>query len=103
MTIWDPDAEPAWPLAVIDLEATCFPMPGSWPIEVAVAYVESGARREWLIRPPEKAFWDPAAIAVTGLTPSFVALHGLPPSQVAADLAEAVAGHTCLSDAPGSE
>jgi hypothetical protein len=46
----------AFPTAVIDFEASSFPMPGSFPIEVAVAFVETGASRGWDARTATPCF-----------------------------------------------
>jgi hypothetical protein len=40
-------------IAVLDVEASSL-MPGSYPIEVALAYVADGTVKSWLIRPAEQ-------------------------------------------------
>ena len=50
-TIWDPDPEEETrPFVVLDLEASGLGK-RSFPIEVGVAYVQTGEVRSWLVRP----------------------------------------------------
>ena len=88
---------------VVDLEASGLG-PGSWPIEVGLAWVEEGEVRSWssLIRPEpdwDEGAWDPIAEEVHGI--SREALEGAPTAwTVAADLLSRVAGRPVFSDAP---
>jgi hypothetical protein len=91
------------PIVVIDLEASSFPRPGSYPIEVGVAFVATGASQAWLIRPPERwlehGFWDPVAEELHGITLDMLLREGRSLEEVRAELTDAVAGHVVASDA----
>jgi hypothetical protein len=93
---------PPVPLAVLDFEASCLPCPGSYPIEVAVAYVDSGDTRSWLIRPEpawlEGGKWDPAAERLHGISPAMLEADGRPADEVRRGLRAAVEGHSVLTD-----
>ena len=107
MTIFDPDPDDARPVAVIDFEASCYPMPGSFPIEVALAFVQTGEVRSWLIRPSpvwlQRGVWEKSAEAVHGLTLDKLKAEGLTVERVISELAEAAKGHAVVSDAAGSD
>jgi hypothetical protein len=75
-----------------------------YPIEVAVADVETGETKEWLIAPTptwlEKGVWQTAAQDIHGLTLSEIIANGRSAQEVAAELTAAVQGATVLSDSP---
>lgn len=101
MTIFDPDpTEEATPFVVLDVEASGLGK-RSFPIEVGVAYTATGEVRSWLIR-PHPAWdgweWSDEAEHLHGISRSLLDAEGLPAEDVAAALAEAVQGHTVLSD-----
>ena len=88
---------------IIDLEASGLG-PGSWPIEVGLAWVEAGAVRTWssLIRPEpgwDPEAWDPVAEEIHGITREELASAPTAWS-VATDLLSRVAGRSVFSDAP---
>ena len=95
-TTWDS-------LVVIDFEASSLPMPGSYPIEVAVAYVDSGATKSWLIRPIQgwldRGIWDPRSEKLHGLSRERLLAEGRPIEDVQIELAETMEGLRALSDA----
>ena len=101
------DSLPDLPLAIIDLEASAFPLPGSYPVEVALAFVESGTVRSWLIRPTEqwltRGFWDPASENVHGISVEKLLSEGHAIEEVQMELAAAAVGHRVFSDAVGSD
>jgi hypothetical protein len=105
MSIFDPDPhrETGRPVVILDIEASSLPMPGSYPIEVGIAYVETGASRSWLIRPPqpwlERGVWDPASEKVHGIPRGLLLAEGRPLEGVRNELTQAVAGHAVFSDA----
>ena len=109
MSIFDPDPHDAaeHPIAILDVEASSFPMPGSYPIEVGIAFVETGASRAWLIRPPqlwlEHGIWDPASEKVHGIPRDLLLAEGRPLEEVRNELAHAVAGHAVYSDATSAD
>jgi DNA polymerase III subunit epsilon len=88
---------------IIDLEASGLG-PGSWPIEVGLAWVEGGAVKSWssLIRPEpgwDRNLWDMFAQDVHGILLSD--LEGAPTAwSVAEELLDRVAGRPVYSDAP---
>jgi hypothetical protein len=88
---------------IIDFEASGLG-PGSWPIEVGLAWAESGAVRSWssLIRPEpdwDPDLWDTVAEDMHGIRPSDLASAPRAWS-VAAELLDRVAGRPVFSDAP---
>lgn len=87
---------------MIDFEASCLPSYGqSYPIEVAIARID-GTSHSWLIRPsPKWRFWDwsEEAEALHGISREQLQREGLPPEQVLAELAEAVADCQVYADA----
>lgn len=90
-------------LIIIDLEASGLG-PGSWPIEVGIAWAEGGEVRSWssLIRPEpgwDPEAWDPVAEEIHGI--SREALAAAPTAwTVATELLSRVAGRPVFSDAP---
>lgn len=94
-------APSAEPLLAIDFEASCLPWHGrSFPIEVGIADTR-GHARAWLIRPQphwQAWTWTAEAEALHGLTRARLLRDGQPASLVAAQLAEAVAGHRLVAD-----
>lgn len=89
---------------IIDLEASGLG-PGSWPIEVGLAWVEEGRVQSWssLIRPEpdwDGRGWDPVSQEVHGIRREEL---GRAPSawSVAEELLARVAGRPVFSDAPG--
>jgi hypothetical protein len=88
---------------IIDFEASGLG-PGSWPIEVGIAWVEGGEVRSWssLIRPEpvwDLNLWDMFAQDVHGIRLSD--LEGAPTAwSVAEELLARVAGRPVFSDAP---
>lgn len=90
-------------LLCIDVEASSYPLPGSYPIEIAVAYVESGQCLTWLIQPRlrwlQHGYWDLEAERLHGITRGQLMAEGLPVEDVQWELTYAVAGYCCLSDA----
>lgn len=96
--------EKVQPIACLDFEASCLPTPAheSFPIEVGVAFVETGEIRSWLIKPINEwlrlSHWDPAAERVHGLSLERLQREGEDVEVVRRELAEAVAGHTVVSD-----
>lgn len=95
----------AHPVAV--LKASSYPFPGSYPAEVALAFVDTGASKAWLIRPPdpwaEQGLWGPAAEKVQGIPKDMLLAHGRPIEEVRTELEQAAAGHAVLSDAVTSD
>jgi hypothetical protein len=97
------------PLVCIDFEASCLPAAGaeSYPIEVGIAFVSSGASRSWLLRPTDDwmrvGFWDPAAERLHGLTIEQLQRDGLDVAAVRQELADAVGGYTIVSDYPPAD
>lgn len=95
------------PVAVIDIKASSYPVPGSYPLEVALAFVDTGASKAWLIRPPnpwaEQGLWAPAAEKVQGIPKDMLLAHGRPIEEVRTELEQAAAGHAVLSDAVTSD
>ena len=87
----------------LDFEASGIE-PLCYPIEVAVADVETGKTKEWLIAPApawlEKGVWQAAAEAIHGLTLTEIIKNGRNLCEVAAELTAAAQGATVLSDAP---
>jgi len=88
---------------IIDLEASGLG-PGSWPIEVGLAWVEAGEVRSWssLIRPEpdwDEEAWDPMAEDIHGISRSELKIAPTAWS-VAAELLRRVAGRPVFSDAP---
>jgi hypothetical protein len=98
-----PSRETAQPIAALDFEASSLPGPGSYPIEVGIAFAADGATRSWLIRPElgwaAVGIWDPAAERLHGLTRDTLKRDGQPVEEVTVELAAAVAGHAVVSDA----
>ncbi len=101
------DSSPDLPLAIIDVEASAFPLPGSFPIEVALAFVATGAVKSWLIAPPQqwltRGFWDPASEGFHGLSMEKLLSEGHAIEEVQMELAAAAVGHRVFSDAVGSD
>jgi hypothetical protein len=101
------DLLPDLPFAVIDVEASAYPLPGSFPIEVALAFVATGTVKSWLITPPEqwltRGFWDPASESVHGISIEKLLSEGHAIEEVQMELAAAAVGHRVLSDAVGSD
>lgn len=96
--------EQSQPIACLDFEASCLPTPAheSFPIEVGVAFVESGEIRSWLIKPTDEwlriGYWDSAAERVHGLSLENLQQEGQDIEVVRRELAEVVAGHVVVSD-----
>jgi len=107
MSIFEPDPDAGLPIACLDFEASAYPVPGSYPIEVALAYVETGAVRSWLICPSdqwlEHGYWDPSAERAHRISLEALLADGRPIEPVKAELAEAAAGHQVVSDSVGSD
>ena len=88
---------------IIDVEASGLG-PGSWPIEVGIAWSEAGEVRSWssLIRPEpdwDPEAWDPVAEEIHGI--SRLELTQAPAAwTVAMELLSRVAGRPVYSDAP---
>lgn len=101
------DADAPDRTVVLDIEASAYALPGSYPLEVAVAYVASGESKSWLIRPTEswlsRGYWDPASEAVHGISRELLLADGRPVEQVQAELTEAVQGYRVLSDATSAD
>lgn len=97
-------SEKTQPIVCLDFEASCLPTPAheSYPIEVGVAFVETGEIRSWLIRPTgdwlQTGHWDPAAERVHGLSLERLQRDGQDVEVVRRELADAVAGHAVVSD-----
>lgn len=93
-------------LIIMDVEASGLG-PGSWPIEVGLAWFGAGAVRTWssLIRPEpgwDPEAWDPVAEEIHGI--SREELTRAPAAwTVATELLSRVAGRTVFSDAPGHD
>lgn len=87
-------------LTAIDFEASCLPGHGrSFPIEVGIAD-ERGARA-WLIRPRPEWHgwgWTTQAERLHGIDRAALERSGLPATQVAVELAEAVRGRRLVAD-----
>lgn len=100
----DRDDECARPMAVLDFEASSIG-PSSYPIEVGVAFVESGETLSCLIRPDpmwaSSGFWAPEAERVHGISRTELLSGGDDPTKVCEWLERAVQWHTVLSDATG--
>ncbi|NUB11257.1 hypothetical protein GAY28_00225 [Azospirillum brasilense] len=107
MTIFDPEPIHLDNLVVLDFEASCFPMPGSYPIEVGVATLD-GWSAGWLIRPTAEwlrhGAWDPAAARTHGITMEMLQQDGLDPAVVVQELDKVLfPGRPVVSDAAGAE
>lgn len=93
-----------YPVVVIDFEASCLPEYGrSYPIEVAIGDVDTGAVQEWLIRPEPQWVrwdWDPAAERVHGLSQATIVREGQSRAKVARAVARVLKGQHVLSDHP---
>jgi DNA polymerase III epsilon subunit-like protein len=89
-------------IAAIDFEASSLPQPGSFPIEVAVAYAATGDTRSWLVKPAPAwiaaGLWDPSSERIHGISRATVEREGRPAEKVARELAAAVAGHIVVTD-----
>lgn len=90
-------------LVIIDLEASGLG-PGSWPIEVGLAWFEEGEVSTWssLIRPEpgwDLEAWDPMAEEIHGISRGELA-QAPAAWTVATELLSRVAGQTVFSDAP---
>lgn len=88
---------------ILDLEASGLG-PGSWPVEVGIAWVEAGEVRSWssLIRPEpdwDRDAWDPMAEEIHGI-PLSALMDASPAWAVAEELLRRVAGRPVYSDAP---
>lgn len=92
------------PIACLDFEASCLPTPAheSFPIEVGVAFVDTGEIRSWLIRPTAEwlqiGYWDPASERVHGISLEILQRDGQGVEVVRRELASAVDGHVVVSD-----
>jgi DNA polymerase III epsilon subunit-like protein len=88
-------------IVAIDFEASSLP-PGSFPIEVAVAYVSTEETRSWLIRPTHTwdaiGVWDPSSERLHGISRATVRRDGRPVKSVTVELAAAVADHIVVTD-----
>jgi hypothetical protein len=106
-TIFAPDSDETRPVATLDFEASALPGPGSYPIEVAVAFVDECAVRSWLIRPrPEwlaNGIWDPAAARLHGITREMLTAEGQAPERVAAELQASLDGFSVITDAVSAD
>ena len=95
------------PVAVLDIEASAFPAPGSFPVEIGVSYVATGETRSWLLAPTRfwrlRGTWDIGAERVHGIRQRKLVDRGLPPERVLAELRAAVEGHTVVSENPGAD
>ena len=89
---------------VIDIEASCLPEQGlSYPIEVAVGDLATGAITAWLIRPEPHWMqwdWDPEAERVHRIPQATLVRDGVPRSVVARALVERIIGRRVVSDHP---
>lgn len=88
---------------IVDLEASGLG-PGSWPIEVGLAWFEEGEVRTWssLIRPEpdwDPDAWDPVAEEIHGISREELSLAPTAWA-VATDLLARIAGRDVFSDAP---
>ncbi|KAA0677683.1 hypothetical protein [Roseomonas genomospecies 6] len=85
----------------LDCEASGLePRELTFPVSVGVSFSDL-TTRHWLIRPAKEWLnwpWDPAAEAIHGISRDMLLAEGLPVEQVAAELADVVAGRTCVSD-----
>jgi DNA polymerase III epsilon subunit-like protein len=95
-------------IIVIDFEATCLPVNGSWPIEVALGWPETGVVRSWLIKPDPKWLedwnWSPESQRIHNITRDMLDNEGIPAPQVSREVAEALtAAPLLLSDQAGLE
>lgn len=92
------------PVAVLDFEASSL-LRGSYPIEVAVAFADTGLVASWLIVPTgtwaARGIWSPEAERVHGISRGDLAAGGHPVSEVCAALEACVLGYHVLSDATG--
>jgi DNA polymerase III epsilon subunit-like protein len=88
-------------IVCLDFEASALG-PGSYPIEVAVADCASGDTRSWLIHPCEAwladGVWSAESAKVHNIPREELRKAGVPVKQVAADLANHVAGKRVLCD-----
>jgi hypothetical protein len=91
----------------LDFEASSLPGPGSFPIEVAVAFVDSGDVRSWLIRPEPRwnsdGRWDSSAQRHHGIDRARLSDEGRPVVEVVRQLTDAVQGRTVVSDYPPAD
>lgn len=89
---------------VIDIEASCLPEQGlSYPIEVALGDLATGAIVAWLVRPEPHWMqwdWDPEAERVHKIPQATLVRDGMPRSVVASAIAERVIGRRIVSDHP---
>lgn len=93
-----PRDDPAWPPAVLDIEASGFGREG-YPIEVGFVLPDG---RGWcsLVRPEAGwTHWDPAAEAMHGISREALALHGRPAAEIALTLNDWLRGLVVYSDA----
>jgi hypothetical protein len=95
------------PAVIIDFEASSLPMPGSFPVEIAIGDIDTGEVTSWLIRPTDRwlksGFWDPNAEKVHGLSREHLREHGRPAAEVAREVRATLKGKTLLSDYPEGE
>ncbi|KAA0676744.1 3'-5' exonuclease [Azospirillum brasilense] len=85
----------------LDCEASGLEPPArTYPVSVGLCFPDL-TTRHWLIRPAEAWLdwpWDPAAETIHGISRELLQSKGLPVEQVAVELADVVAGRTCVSD-----
>lgn len=101
-TIFDIDPnERSRPVMVLDFEASGLGK-GTFPIEVAVVDVDTTETRSWLIRPTRvwatSGIWDPVAEGLHGISRETLLAEGVSVEAVCAELAEAVAGRSVVTD-----
>ena len=87
----------------LDCEASSLDREHSYPVEIAWGELGSGTVRSFLIDPTtieSWTDWDAEAEAVHGLSRAFLAEHGLPPRDVARELAEQLPGQIVWTTAP---
>lgn len=94
-------------IVTLDFEASSLPEPGSFPIEVGVAFVDSGDIRSWLIRPEphwnSDGRWDSSAQRLHGIDRARLSDEGQPVVEVVRKLTDAVQGRTVVSDYPPAD
>jgi len=76
-------------LAVIDVEASGLP-PGTFPVEIGITVIETGATKTWLVRPaPEwdSLAWDAAAEALHSISRERLSSEDIAPGSVYAEVA----------------
>jgi hypothetical protein len=95
--------KPVQEIIVIDFEASSLPQPGSFPIEVAVGFVDASVL-SWRIKPTDAwlatGVWDPGAERRHGISKDDLIREGVDVTIVVERLADMINDRPLLSDCP---